>query len=128
MDIASQLKDIKPIVEVVDHSLYYFSAIVLIIVVLISVILYKYFNRIKPSKKPTQKQLILQKLQNLDYNDTKDVIYSFSVDLFPLINEDKKEQYETIVSKLSQYKYKKEIEQLSEQLKQEIQQFIKGIK
>jgi len=122
------LRDIKPIIEVVDYSFYYFLAIVFIIILIIIFGLYKYFTRIKKTKKPTQQEMALQRLKKLDFNDTKNVAYRFSIDGFLFVNEENKDKFQDIEKRLQKYKYKKDVDNLSSELKVEIKDFIKGLK
>jgi len=124
----SQLKDIKPIVEVHDMSLYYLIAIITLILAIGIFIAYKYFTRIKKSKKPTAKQIAFEKLKKLDYSHTKEVVYCFSVEGFLFVNEKNKEQFQSLEKELENFKYKKDVENLPQNLIQEIKNFIKGIK
>jgi len=124
----SQLKDIKPIVEVHDMSLYYLIAIITLILAIGIFIAYKYFTRIKKSKKPTAKQIAFEKLKKLDYSHTKEVVYCFSVEGFLFVNEKNKEQFQSLEKELENFKYKKDVENLPQKLIQEIKNFIKGIK
>ena len=128
MDSLSQLKDIKPIVEVPDYSLYIFICLVGVVLLGIGYGLYRYFTRVKKTKQPTPKELSWQKLQNLDFTNTKDVVYSFSLECEKFLDEANKTRFETIVKKLEKYKYKKDIEVLSKDLEEEIKEFIKGLR
>lgn len=124
----SQLKDIKPIVEVHDMSLYYFITIIALIVSIVIFAAYKYITRVRKTKKPTQKQIVFKKLKSLDYTNTKEVVYSFSIDGFLFVNEKNKEQFEKIEKELENFKYKKDVEDLPKELIEDIKKFIKEIK
>ena len=124
----AQLKDIKGVVAVPDNSLYIFIAIVASILLLLGFILYKYLTRMKRSKRATPKELALQRLKNLDFADTKEVVYSFSVDGYRFVNESNKDEFEAIEQALEPYKYKKETQALPKELVERIKAFIKGIK
>jgi len=124
----SQLKDIKPIVEVHDMSLYYLIALIALIVLTGIYLAYKYFTKIRKTRKPTHKQIAFEKLKSLDYTHTKEIVYSFSVDGFLFVNEKNREQFESIEKELENFKYKKDVEELPKELIEEIKKFIKGIK
>ena len=124
----SQLKDIKPLVAVPDNSIYIFSGVVILILLIISFAIYKYLTRVKKSKQLSQKQLAFKRLKNLNFNNTKDVVYSFSVDGFLFVNDKNKAEFEQIEKQLEAYKYKKQIEKLPKELEEKIKKFIKGIK
>ena len=128
MNNLEKLKDIKSIVEVVDYSLYYFIIIIFIFILGIIFISYKYMTRVKKTKQLSKKQLALKGLKNLDFNDTKKVVYSLSVDGYMFINKKNKDKFENIEKKLEEFKYKKDIEKLPNKLEKEIKQFIKELK
>jgi hypothetical protein len=123
-----KLKEIKPIVEVTDFSFYYFITIIFISFIIIAFVLYKYFTKVKKTKKLTQKQIALKRLKNLNFKDVKNIVYSFTVDGFLFINDKNRDKFKTLEEKLEQYKYKKDIQNLPNKLKNEIKQFIKGLK
>ena len=123
-----QLRDIKPIVMIPDYSLYYLFALIAFVLVLIAIIIYKYKSKIRKTKQPSEKELLLEKLNNLDYTNTKEIAYSFSVDCKQFLDEQNQEKYDAIEKQLIQYKYKKEVEPLSKELEQNIKEFIKGLK
>jgi len=128
MDKLSQLKDIKPIVDIPNSDLHILIAIVSFLLLLIIVGLYKYFTRIKKPKKATPKQLALKRFKNLDYDDTKEVVYCFSVDGSLFLTEQNKDQFKTIEKELEQYKYKKDVDPLTNEIKSKIKIFLKGLK
>jgi len=128
MNELDKLKDIKPIVEVVDFSFYYLIALVCILVLILIFGLYKYFTRVKKTKILTQNQIALKRLKQLDFEDVKNTVYSFSVDGFLFLNDKNRDNFEALEEKLEQYKYKKDIPNLPNELKDELKQFIKGLK
>jgi len=123
-----QLKDIKSIVDVPDNSLYILIAIISVVVIVVLFLAFKYFTRIKKTKQLTIKEIALKKLKNLDYENTKEIVYSFSVDGALFINEKNKEQFELLEKELKNYKYKKIVEKLPNDLKDKIKNYIKGVK
>ena len=126
----AQLKDIKPIVEVHSDSFSIFIALVSVIVLVILFLIYKYTTRVKKTKTIPKRKVILQKLKDLDYSNTKEVVYSFSVDAFLFVTDKNKEEFKKIEKELAQYKYKKDEDtaQLPSELITQIQEFIKKLK
>jgi len=124
----SQLKDIKPIVTVDDMSLYYLILLISFIVLIVIFAAYKYFTKVRKTKKLTAKQIAFTKLKNLDYTDTKEIVYSFSVDGFLFVNEKNQVEFTKIEKELENFKYKKDVEDLPKEIIEEIKNFIKGIK
>ena len=128
MNNLEKLKDIKPIVEIVDYSLYFFIAIVVFIVLIILIGLYKYFTRITKTKQPSKRKILLKKLKNLDFKDSKNIAYTFSTDGYIFVTAKNQNQFNLIEKRLEQYKYKKDVEAISTDLKEDIKKFIKDIK
>ena len=124
----SQLKDIKPIVEVHTNSLYILIAISAVVCLVLFIIAFKYFTRIQKTKQAPKKKLILDQLKSLDYSDTKSVVYSFSVDCFLFVDDKNKEEFKSIEKELDQFKYKKDVDKLPDELIKRVQEFIKKLK
>jgi len=123
-----ELKDIKDIVEVHEHSFIIFLGIIIIALCLLGIALYLFKNRRKRRKQPTEKESALIKLKNLDYSNTKEVVYTFEEQSLVLLNEKNREVFHQIKKGLEIYKYKKEIPPLDEKIKEQIETFIKGLK
>jgi hypothetical protein len=123
-----ELKDIKGIVEVTEYSFETLIALLFLLLVLLGMSLYLFINRRKRRKKPTPKEMALQRLKNINYHHTKEVAYCFSSDAFLWIDKQNQETFEQIEKALVPYKYKKEIPPLEESLKVRIKRFIKGLK
>ena len=96
MNKLDKLKDIKDIVEVTDYSLYQLIAIVITFLLILIVVAYLYKNRITKTKQPSKKQLALKRLKGLDFTNTKDVVYSFSLDGYIFVNESNQEKFNQI--------------------------------
>lgn len=122
-----KLKDIKDIVEVQDYSLYLFISLILVVFILIFLFLY-FLKKRKKRKKPTQKQIALKKLKELNYNHTKNTVYTFCENFIFFVDEKNKIAFENLEKSLEKYKYKKDVDNLSQELKDEIKNMIKVIK
>lgn len=122
-----KLKDIKGIVEVSDYSMYYLLGIIFAILLMIIGIIYLY-KKPKRRKKPTSRVVALGNLKNINYANAKDTAYSFTLNTPFFINEKNRDQYESILQKLEIYKYEKEVPQINEDLKNEIQKYIGRLK
>ena len=123
-----ELKDIKDIVEVHEYSFIMLTATIITALCLLALALYLFKNRRKRRKKPTKKQMALTKLRNLDYQNTKEVVYTFEAESQLFLNVKNQETYKHLQKELAIYKYKKEIPPLDEKIKEKIETFIKGLK
>lgn len=122
-----KLRDIKGIVEVTDYSIYYLIALIFLIIAAIVVIVW-FLRKPKKRKKPTSKEIALQHLKDIDYENSKDIAYTFSLNIPFFINEKNSEEIKKILEKLDVYKYKKEIPNMDKELKNSIRKIIKGLK
>jgi len=105
------LHDIKPLVEVPDNSLYVVILIAaLIIAALIALIfLVRYFVQ---KKKINVRIAQFKALESIDFSSAKEAAYLISKYglFFRDDSESHYEAYENLVNRLSQYKYKKEVD------------------
>ncbi|GAX87050.1 conserved hypothetical protein [Lebetimonas natsushimae] len=116
------IRDIKPNVEIID---FYFIALVAITIILvIAAIIFA----IKKLQKKHPKKKLLEKLKNLDFNNSKKTAYEFTELARNFVNEENRVKYEEIVKSLKRYKYKKEVPPLSEEDREKIKNFIKEIR
>jgi hypothetical protein len=115
------IRDIKPNVEIIDYKFTAFCIVVLIVLIFLSIFLIKKFKKKNPKKE------ILEKLKNLDFNNSKKTAYQFSELARHFVNGENKKEFEEILKSLEKYKYKKEVPPLSKTDKEKIKNFIKEI-
>ena len=123
-----ELKDIKDIVEVQEHSFMILMGLILLTLLLLAIALYFFKNRRRRRKKLTTKQVALERLQTLNYGDTKEVVYLFEEQSELFINEKNQVEFESIKEELEIYKYKKNIPLLDSEIEERIKAFIKELK
>ena len=123
-----KLRDIKDIVEVPDHSLAILLGLITLALLIIAVGLYLFKNRRRRRKKPTVKEIAFQRLNSIDYNNAKEVVYIFEAEVEAFLNEQNRKIFNELKEELKIYKYKKDIPPLDEQRVKKIKRFIKGLK
>lgn len=123
-----ELKDIKGIIEVPDYSLWILLSIIIGVLLLIILAIYFFKNKRKKRKKPTLKQIAMKNLKEINFEDTKGAVYSFCENFQYFIDEKNKVSFEQLQKELEMYKYKKEIEKLSDEEKNRMRNMIKEIK
>jgi len=123
-----QLRDIKDIVEVHEHSLETLIGIIILSLLVIGIILYLYKNRRRRRKRLSPKEIALNSLKSIDYDNPKDVAYRFTTNGFLFINENNQKEYKDIEKELLVYKYKKDVPQVDKGLENRIKMFIKELK
>jgi len=119
------LKDIKPIVEIPDNSLIILGVISFVVLIALVLLYLLVKPKRKRRKKPTQRELNLQKLKSIDFSNDKEVAYTFTTLANDFLDD---EVYNKIVSKLDIYKYKKQTPPMPKSLKEEIKKAIGEIK
>ena len=123
-----QLRDIKDIVEVHEHSLETLLGIVVLSLLVVLILVYLYKNRRKRRKRLTPKEVALASLKSIDYANPKEVAYRFTTNGFLWLNEENRNEYRDIEKELLPHKYKKDVPQLNKGLEKRIKKFIKELK
>jgi uncharacterized membrane protein YgaE (UPF0421/DUF939 family) len=123
-----ELKDIKGIIEVPDYSLWILLSIIIGVIFSLVLIIYFFRKRKRRRKKLTLEQTAMKNLKEINFENTKNAVYTFSEDFQYFINDKNKESFENLQKELEIYKYKKQIDQLSEELKTSMKTLIREIK
>lgn len=121
---ALPLKDIKPIVEVPDHSLWLFAGLVAagVIAVLLLILWGIHLRRKRIDRRRAE---ALRRLNAIDWSDTKKAAYDFSFLGQFVVTEKTKAQFEALQAALEPYKYRKAVPELPQELKTKMRTFIK---
>jgi len=130
MDELKNLKDIKPPIEISDYSLWILVAIILLaftLFVIIAYILKKKFRKKRHFFK-SDLELARECIKSIDYSNPKSVTYRFIEDVSKFVEPNRAQEYKSILKDLDDYKYKKEVPQMSKALQARIKNFIKGIR
>jgi hypothetical protein len=125
MQELEKLKDIKALEIInIDFTSYIIAIGLIVVVLLIGFLIYFYIKH--TNKKSTKEQIAKKYLKNMSYNrDSKLIAYDFTLYGYDCINPKFKDEYETIVEKLEQYKYKKDVALINEDLISDIKEYIK---
>ena len=118
-----QLKDIKPIVAVPDHSLWLFLALVAAVLLLLGALVYREIKCRKKGGNPTRAEA-QRRLLALDFNDTKTAVYDFSLLGHFVTTPETEPVFKALLSELEPYKFKKEVPPLDETLREKLHDFI----
>jgi Tfp pilus assembly protein PilO len=112
------LHDIKPILEVQEYSLYYFMALCLFGILLLSGLVYIFYKKMKAKKRFNIRQEHRKLLKNLDVKDTKNAAYSITLYGFTFKDDSPRhsEMYKNLSQRLEAYKYKKNVECFDEEV------------
>jgi hypothetical protein len=112
------LHDIKPILEVQEYSLYYFTALCIIALVLLFGTAYILYKNFKAKKRFNIRQVHRHLLKNLDLKDTKNAAYCITLYGLTFRNDSPRhtEMYNNVLHRLEAYKYKKSVEAFDEEV------------
>jgi len=130
MDELKNLKDIKPPVEISDYSLWVFVAVILLALVIFAMVAYILKRKLRKKRRffKSDLELARERIEAIDYSNPKSVAYTFIEDVSKFVEPNRSQEYNSILRELEDYKYKKEVPQMSKELQAKIKNFIKGIK
>ncbi|MDD2697339.1 MAG: hypothetical protein PHF17_00915 [Arcobacteraceae bacterium] len=120
-----ELKDIKPIVTILDDSFIdgAFIGLLIICILVGAYFIYKFFRKNKKFDK--RKQSVLY-LKSFDFQqDDKTLAYEFTKHGYITLEEHFRDEFIKIVKQLEIYKYKKDIPKIDEELKEQMKDYIK---
>jgi len=111
------LHDIKPLLEIQDYSLYYFLGVSFLVLLLACGIVYLIYRYIKNKNRFNLKKEHLKLLKSVDLSDAKKAAYEITLygASFKDDSQRHKEMYENLVSRLGEYKYKKDVNPIDEE-------------
>jgi len=122
-----ELRDIKGLVEVTDYSLYYLSALVLLGLILLLILGALLYRRVTRKRVLTQREVAIGRLKSFAFDDAKESVYAFSHLAQYAVSESRREGLEKLLARLEPYKYRKEVPELDDELKAEMQRFIEEL-
>jgi len=107
------LHDIKPLVDVPDNSIWLFSGVVIIsIIILVALIIFaiRFFKKSK-----NQPKILLEELKNIDTKNSKEAAYSIThYGELLLEKSSSPELFDNLAQRLEPFKYRKEVPALDE--------------
>ncbi len=120
------LHDIKPLIEIQEYSIYYFSGLVFIAFVVIIGLGYLAYKYIQNRNSFNIRAEHLKLLKQLDLSDAKKAAYEVTHygATFAQDSEQHQRTYENLVDELQRYKYKKNVEAFEAQTKEHIDNYI----
>ncbi|MEA3330799.1 MAG: hypothetical protein U9Q29_03795 [Campylobacterota bacterium] len=108
-----KLHDIKPIVEIVEPSLYYFLGASFVVILLACGIIYLIYIWLKNRNRFNIRKEHLKLMELLDLNDAKKSAYEMTLYGATFRDDSPRhvEMYKNLNLRLEAYKYKKEVEE-----------------
>jgi len=117
------IKDIKDLELIVNYKPFF----VVLFIALTTLFIIVFFILKLLQQKKRNREKIFKKLNNLDFNNDKELIYNFTIFVKELPYNPLKKEFEAILQSLRKYKYKKSIT-LEKKDKELIKEFIKRLK
>ena len=109
-NLSSQLKDIKPLLEIPDNSFYIYWGLIVFASLLVVAILFFAAKRLWENRKINLAKGYLEKLKSIDWKDAKQSAYEATHYARLLATDERrKELFSQLEPMLEQYKYKKEV-------------------
>ena len=106
------IKDIKPLVEIPDLSLYVVIFLGLVIFIVAFIVIYNIIYKFLHDKKRRIRKAVLKKLKEVDFENPKKAAYEITKYGRYLVHDDKsKKVFEEILPLLEKYKYKKSVDE-----------------
>ncbi len=119
-----EMNDIFPLVDVPDNSVYLFFTLLFIALLSLGVGLYSLYKKFRVEKISREKKYI-EIVKNCDFKTTKQSLYQISYYGHLLAKTvEEKQAIEAIVTELSSYKYKKEVPEISDEIKEKLVSFL----
>ena len=114
-NITSQLKDIKPLLEIPDNSFYLYWALIIAGVLLLLMSLYFAGKKFWENRKVNLAKGYVEKLKSLDWEDAKQSAYDATHYARLLATDERRmELFSQLEPLLEQYKYKKEVDSVDQ--------------
>lgn len=122
-----QLRDIKPIVEVPDASLWWLLLLVAVSLLFLG-LLAAWFVRLRRKRIDRYRAEALRRLSNLEWEETKQSVYDFTLLARYAVTPKTEATLEELLRELEPYKFKKEVPPLDAQTRARMETFIKEVR
>jgi len=124
-NLTAQLRDIKPLLEIPDNSYYIYWGLIIFISLLALGIVFFVFKKFWENRKINLAKGYLEALKNIDWEDTKKSAYEATHYARLLATDDrKKELFSQLEPMLKQYKYKKVVDVLDDDVKKQFNLYV----
>lgn len=125
-NISAQLRDIKPLVEIPDSSVYLYWGLIILACVAVVLLGYLLYKRIDFSAKEDQEKRSLEALNSIEWSSAKKAAYKATYyGRLLATDERKKELFAQLLPLLERYKYKKETDKVDDATKRQFELYRK---
>ncbi len=121
-----QLRDIKPLVEIPDMSVYLYWGLIVLAIIIIALLGYFFYTRIHFGKKEDLEKVYLEALNSIDWSSPKKAAYRATHYGRLLATDERREElFSQLLPLLERYKYKKEIEKVDDATRKQFELYRK---
>ena len=114
-NLTTQLKDIKPLLEIPDNSFYIYWALIIFVILLGLAILYFMGKKFWENRKINLAKGYVEQLKAIDWKDAKKSAYDATYYARLLATDERrKELFSQLEPLLEQYKYKKQVSEVDQ--------------
>lgn len=124
-NITSQLKDIKPLLEIPDNSYYIYWGLIIFAALLVAGILFFVIKKLWDNRKINLAKGYLESIKTIDWADTKKSAYEATHYARLLATDERrKELFSQLEPMLEQYKYKKVVDAIDADTKNKFNLYV----
>lgn len=124
-NITSQLKDIKPLLEIPDNSYYIYWGLIIFAALLVAAILFFVIKKLWDNRKINLAKGYLESIKTIDWADTKKSAYEATHYARLLATDERrKELFSQLEPMLEQYKYKKVVDAIDADTKNKFNLYV----
>ena len=116
-DVLSKLNDIKELEKIPDNSLFIFSALILLGFIFLLILIF-FITKLIKNRKKNPRKIYFKILKNVNFSDSKKSAYTITkYSRLIVSNEREKKLAIELIESLEKYKYKKEVENIDNEVK-----------
>lgn len=116
-ELLSKLNDIKELEKIHDNSIFIFSFLIFLAILILTTLIFFLIKFFKNRKKSPRK-IYFEILKNIDFSDSKKSAYVITkYSRLITTNEREKKLANELIEELEKYKYKKNVEKIDETIK-----------
>ncbi len=126
-DILSKLNDIKELEKIPDNSLFIFSALILLGFIFLLILIF-FITKLIKNRKKNPRKIYFKILKNVNFSDSKKSAYTITkYSRLIVSNEREKKLAIELIESLEKYKYKKEVENIDNEVKAKFSIFMDSL-
>lgn len=126
-DILSKLHDIKELERIPDNSIFIFSILVFLAILVLLLITF-FIIKLFKNRKTNDRKKYYEILKNIDFNDSKKSAYDITKYARLLASNDREKRLcEELIEELENYKYKKNVDDIDNSIKTKYSVFMDAL-